>query len=253
VAADAPLAFWFARLEDVAPDGAVTLVASAGFNGAHRESAREPKALEPGVFVTLDVEMHFTSWVFPKGHRMRLAVSNSQWPMIWPTPYAMTTSLKLGGAEGTRLLLPVVPEGPRPKPNFLPIQEDPDEFPGYETLEDGTTSGYVEIESIDRNPQRHSTRVTATNDNTGRYPWGEHRIVEKVVHEVEDARPEAASLRAEYQTTIKLKDRELRFENQVEIVGDRQNFNYSCVKRLFENGALVREKRWTEAVPRDFQ
>jgi putative CocE/NonD family hydrolase len=38
VSADAPLAHWFVRLNDVAPDGTVTLVASAGFNGAHRES-----------------------------------------------------------------------------------------------------------------------------------------------------------------------------------------------------------------------
>ena len=39
----------------------------------------------------------------------------------------------------------------------------------------------------------------------------------------------------------------------MEIVGDRTHFNYSCIKRLFENGALVREKRWAEAIPRDFQ
>ena len=40
--------------------------------------------------------MHFTSWVFPKGHRIRLAVNNAQWPMLWPTPYPMTTALQLG-------------------------------------------------------------------------------------------------------------------------------------------------------------
>ena len=86
VSADAPLAHWFARVNDVAPDGTVTLVANAGQNGAHRESARDPKAIEPGKPFPLEIELHFTSWVFPKGHRIRLAVSNAQWPMIWPTP-----------------------------------------------------------------------------------------------------------------------------------------------------------------------
>ena len=43
--------------------------------------------------------MHFTSWVFPKGHRIRVAVNNAQWPMIWPTPYPMTTTLAIGGAR----------------------------------------------------------------------------------------------------------------------------------------------------------
>ena len=46
--------------------------------------------------------MHFTSWVFPKGHRIRFAVSNAQWPMIWPTPYPMTTKLCMG-ARTTRV------------------------------------------------------------------------------------------------------------------------------------------------------
>ena len=86
VSADAPLAHWFARINDVAPDGTVTLVANAGQNGAHRESAREPKAIEPGKAFPLEIELHFTSWIFPKGHRIRLSVANAQWPMIWPTP-----------------------------------------------------------------------------------------------------------------------------------------------------------------------
>ena len=61
------------------------------------------------------------------------------------------------------------------------------------------------------------------------------------------------AMRAAYETTLRLGERVLRFENEVEIVGDRANFNYACVKRLFENGALVREKRWAEAIRRDFQ
>lgn len=78
------------------------MVASAGFNGAHRASARDPRSLVPAQMVCFDIEMHFTSRVFPEGHRIRLAVSNAQWPMIWPTPYAMTTSLHLGGDDPSR-------------------------------------------------------------------------------------------------------------------------------------------------------
>ena len=46
--ATAPLADWFARLSDVAPDGTVTQITGAGINGAQRESMTEPRALEPG-------------------------------------------------------------------------------------------------------------------------------------------------------------------------------------------------------------
>src|SRR4029450_13176292 len=82
-AADAPHVNWFARLNDVAPDGTVTQVAGAGQNGAHRVSAREPEAIVPGERFLLDIELHFTSWIFSKGHRIRFAVGNAQWPMIW--------------------------------------------------------------------------------------------------------------------------------------------------------------------------
>ena len=95
----APLANWFARLSDVAPDGTVTQITGAGINGAQRESMTEPRDLSPGKIYPLDIEMHLASWVFPKGHRIRVAISNALWPMILPTPYTMTTSLELGGEE----------------------------------------------------------------------------------------------------------------------------------------------------------
>src|SRR5215213_4329753 len=88
VAADAPRANWFVRLSDIAPNGTATQVAGAGFNGTHRLSARKPAAITPGDPFELRIDMHFTSWVFPKGHRIRAAVGNAQWPMLWPTPYA---------------------------------------------------------------------------------------------------------------------------------------------------------------------
>ena len=253
VSADAPRANWFARLSDVAPDGTVTLVASAGINGTHRDSARDPLPIEPGQRMALEIEMHFTSWVFPAGHRMRLSVSNAQWPMIWPTPYAMTTSLYFGGANATRLLLPIVPPGPRPRPDFAPAPETRETLPGFESIETGSTSGYGEISSIERNPQTHTTRVVATNDSGTRYPWGEQRETEKITYEADDNHPESASVHGEYSATVVLTGRTLRWESQVTLRSDRENFFYTNRRRLFENGKLVREKTWNETIPRDYQ
>ncbi|MCB0376757.1 MAG: CocE/NonD family hydrolase, partial [Sinomicrobium sp.] len=85
-AVSAEQAHFLTRLSDVAPDSAVTLITGAGFNGAHRNSSSMPEKLAPGQFYPLDIEMHFTSWTFKKGHRIRLSISNGQWPMIWPNP-----------------------------------------------------------------------------------------------------------------------------------------------------------------------
>jgi putative CocE/NonD family hydrolase len=254
VSADAPLAHWFARLNDVAPDGTVTLVANAGENGSHRESARDPKAIEPGKAFPLAIRLHFTSWVFPKGHRIRLSVSNAQWPMIWPTPYPTTTSLRMG-ADGSRLLLPVVPPGGRegPKPDFRPIPPPEQELPGFGTIDSETPSGYGEISSIDRNPRTGHATVSATNASAHRRPWGEERRSGRFVHEAEDGKPEQASVRGEYATEMKLPGRTLRWECVVTMTSDRANFYYEHRGRLLKDGVLVREKSWKETFPRDFQ
>ena len=253
VSADAPLAHWFARLSDIAPDGTVTLVAGAGFNGAHRVSAKEPRALEPGKVVNLDIEMHFTSWTFPKGHRMRLAVGNAQWPMLWPSPYPMTTTLHLGGENPTRLLLPVVPAADRPRPHFLPPEKEAAPLVGFGTLDAGTPSGYGEISSIDRNPQRHTTKVVATNTGGSQYPWGIERNTEVITHEAWDDHPEATSVTGEHSTTVTLADRTLVWESRLTFRSDRDNFYYTGVRRLLRDGLVIREKTWNDTIPRDFQ
>ena len=252
VSADAPQADWFVRLSDVAPDGAVTQVAGAGMNGAHRESARSPKPLVPGQEIPLEIEMHFTSWIFPKGHRIRLAINNSQWPMFWPTPYPMTARLRLGGDKATKLVLPVVPEAKRPRAVFAVPEPDP-QLAGFETLDTGNVSGYGEISSIDRNPQTRTTKVTARNSGGSRYPWGTERFEETITHEASDDHPEATSVRGEHRTTVELEDRTLVWEGVTSLRSDRESFTYTYTRRLLRDGVLVREKTWEDVIPRDHQ
>ena len=247
-------AHWFARLGDVAPDGAVTLVASAGQNGAHRLSARDPSPIVAGERFALEIEMHATSWTFPKGHRVRLTIVNAQWPMIWPTPWAMTTSLFTGGGGGTRLILPVVPPGHRSsQPRWAPIVDNEPAFPGYAWLNSGTQSGFGEISSVERNPQTGAAKVVATSATKRRLPWGEEESTESITHETLDSRPDSTSVRGEYATTVTLKDRTLRWESSVMVRSDVANFHYASTRRLFLNGKLLREKRWDARIPRDHQ
>ncbi|HXV63206.1 MAG TPA: CocE/NonD family hydrolase, partial [Vicinamibacteria bacterium] len=252
VSADARHANWFVRLSDVAPDGTVTQVAGAGFNGTHRESAKEPKWIEPGVPFPLEIEMHFTSWVFPAGHRIRVSISNAQWPMFWPTPYPMTTSLQIGGEDGARILLPVVPHEDRPRPAFLPATAT-SSLPGYESLDDGTSSGYGEVSSFERNPQTGVVKVVATNSGATRYPWGIERYRESITHQTEEDHPERTSMLGEHRMTLELDGRTLVWEAELTFRSDLDNFYYTYTRRLFENGALMRQKVWNDTIPRDHQ
>jgi len=254
VAADATRANWFVRLSDVAPDGRVTLITGKGFNGTHRNSAREPEDLGPGEFFPLDIKMLFTSWVFQPGHRIQLSISNSQWPMFWPTPYPVTTSLQLGGEHAAQLILPVLPASDAPSPKFL----QPVKYPGVEGFaslptEDGTASGYGEISSVNRNPQTGEVTIRATSGGKDQYPWGKQTYRETIEHKASDEHPEIASMRGTHVITIETKGRTLLFEGALDFRSDAENFYYEYFRSLKENGELVREKKWTETIPRDFQ
>lgn len=257
VSADAPRANWIARLSDVAPDGTVTQVAGAAFNGTHRESAREPRDLAPGEWFPLDIEMHFTSWVFPKGHRIRLAVNNAQWPMLWPTPHPVTTSLQIGGEQASTLTLPVVPaggdaDGPLGPPAFAEPSPDP-QLPGFQAIDLGNASGYGEISAVTRNPATGEAVAVATNSGATQYPWGREDYRERIEHRTWDNAPWNTSMTGSHEIEVALPDRLLLWQAELDFSSDRDNFHYRYTRRLFENGELLREKSWSETIPRDYQ
>ena len=135
VSAPVPVANWTVRLEDVGPDGRVALVTGTLISGAQRDSRTSPTPLTPGVEYDLAAELHFTTWTFRPGHRIRLAVANAQFPMAWPSPYPMTTSLAIGDAR-TVLELPVTPAEAKPRraPALEPLPQPDAEAPDARTL-----------------------------------------------------------------------------------------------------------------------
>ena len=252
VSADATRANWVVRISDVAPDGQVTQVAGAAFNGTHRNSAREPEDLVPNEVFPLDIELHFTSWVFPAGHRIRVAISNAQWPMFWPTRTPFSSTLAIGGEEGARVILPVIPPSGERTPEFKdPVRGQ--RLPGYETIESGNVTGYAAITEIKRDPETGEAFGVATNSGAYRYPWGIERYDEVIEHRTSDENPAHTSTIGRYSLTEELEDRTLDFEQIVEFTSNEENFRLKFHRRLLVNGELFREKIWDEVIPRDFQ
>jgi uncharacterized protein len=247
VSATAPLADWFARLSDVAPDGSVTQITGAGRNGAHRESFSEPRDLEPGRVYPLEIVMHVTSWVFPKGHRVRLSISNALWPMMLPTPYAMTTSLELG-ANGSRLTLPTVPVHGVAAPVFA-APEASEERPGYKS-EGFPWPGEW---SSERDQANHKTTVHWRGKDGYEYPWGKETDLEALTYEADDAHPETSSVLGEAKSIFELQGRVLTWQGHLSVTTDQRNFYYKYTRELFKDGQLLKQKTWEETIPRDHQ
>ncbi len=246
--ATAKLADWFARLSDVAPDGTVTQITGAGLNGAQRDSMSDPRDLEPGKVYPLNIEMHLTSWVFPRGHRIRVAISNSLWPMILPTPYAMTTSLELGGAEGSRIVLPIVPVHGTEAPEFSAPQP-------MEERNDIKTVGFPWPGewTVERDEARQKTTVHWKGKDGSEFPWGKEDDFESLTYEGDDAHPETSSVRGEAESTFTLKDRTLVWRGHLLVTTDQENFYYRYTRELLKDGQMLKSKTWKETIPRDHQ
>lgn len=252
VSATAPAANWIVKLSDVAPDGAVTLITGSGFNGTHRRSSEHPEPLQPDSIYSMNIEMHTTSWTFQKGHRIRLAIINAQWPMFWPSPYPMTTHLVSSNRNPAFLSLPVIlPESSQPLTlPFARPAADPT-LPDYKSLDAETVSGFAEVSGITRDTVLNSISVTATNSGKDRYPWGEMHYAEWIKHTTHEDRPAQTRVESRYTTTVILPGRILTWTGELDFSSDLKNYYYRYTRRLEENGKAIREKHWDETIKRE--
>ncbi len=146
VASSAGVAAVVVKLADVAPDGASALVTRGILNGTRRNSLSEPSPMVPGEVYELTIELDATGWIFEAGHRIRLALSGSDFPNVWPTPFPLTNQVFLEGGKQSRVVLPLAPPHQlgAQRPSFLPPPESmptadlTSEGPVWEVREDGT-------------------------------------------------------------------------------------------------------------------
>ena len=110
VSSSRPIAKLAARLCEVTPDGASWLVTSGILNLSFRNGPlAEPSPLRPGEMNEIELPLTVIAHRFKAGSVIRLSISESLWPLVWPSPETPTLELHLGDAN---LSLPV-----RPVPN----------------------------------------------------------------------------------------------------------------------------------------
>ncbi|MCQ9385401.1 CocE/NonD family hydrolase [Brevibacterium moorei] len=75
-----------ARLCDVDPAGQSRLLTLGLFNLTHHTGHEFPEPLTPGTPVELDFPLLATAARLAPGHSLRLSISASYWPNLWPSP-----------------------------------------------------------------------------------------------------------------------------------------------------------------------
>jgi putative CocE/NonD family hydrolase len=104
IAADRPNAFVAATLSEVFPDGSVTRLSYGLLNLTHRDGHIDLKPLEPGKQYRVSIRLNELGQRIGSGNRLRLALSTSYWPIVWPSPEPVTLTVVTGVS---RLDLPV--------------------------------------------------------------------------------------------------------------------------------------------------
>ena len=126
---------WFAKVSDVAPDGSESIVSEGQLRASLRalapgstpeqplETLTTPQPLTPGRFYDFEIAIWPTTYTFAAGHRIQLRLTSNNLPNalpgtlyvnpidptappFTPLPPAFNT-VRLGGRNGTSLLLPV--------------------------------------------------------------------------------------------------------------------------------------------------
>jgi predicted acyl esterase len=117
-----------AKLTDVYPDGRSIYLNDGIVRARFRESVSRATAVTPGKHYAFDIDLGSTSLIFNRGHRIRVAISSSNYPRYelnrnngqdWPDDQALPSviahqTIFLGGQEASHIVLPEVPGGGRP-------------------------------------------------------------------------------------------------------------------------------------------
>src|SRR5207248_2344751 len=124
--------------------------------------------------------------------------------VAWPTPYKMTSTVHIGGPQGSRVILPIIPkqddEASRPTPQYLPPETPKNPVRSHKN------------EPPDDRITRHANgtvEMASSRSYTEDYGWGTRTETNSVLYSVNDGHPEAASAVSEIHEEWDLKDRKI--------------------------------------------
>jgi predicted acyl esterase len=240
---------WTVRLEDVAPDGKVSLVTGALFHPAQAADRLNPAWPEADSVYVVDLPLHFTTWTFQPGHKVRLAIANAQFPMAWPSPEPMVSTVFSALGESS-MTLPVVPYMGGSKPH-LPRVADKLPSPDSGSIDFPGKPEEKTINRVDKKTGKQSHTIIA--NSAYRIRKRSYFIETRSTWATFDKEPWRSSYLGVAQNTIVSQGKNLRLRTRISVTSDQGNFYVTVLRTLTQNGKVVRRRRFSETIARRFQ
>ena len=245
ISVDRPQAVLAVRLCDVAPGGTSTRVSYGVLNLSHRDSHEQPSELEPGKRYRVRVQLDDIAYALPPGHRLRVAVSTAYWPLIWPSPEAVTLSLYTGASV---LELPV--RAPRQEQQLKPFEPSEAAPPMKAT----TLRPKINRRTVEQDMASGETVLRIEDD------FGEQRIeshgltmsaIARETYRILPDDPLSALAEARWTEVLSRGDWRVRTETRTVLWADQERFYIRAKLEAFEGEQRVFARQWDRSVERD--
>ncbi|MFO1091246.1 MAG: CocE/NonD family hydrolase [Hyphomicrobiales bacterium] len=244
IVVDKPQVNLAARLCDVFPDGTSAVFTYGVLNLAHRTSHEHPEPCPVGKPFRVRLTLNDIGRTIPKGHRLRLALQNQFWFVLWPQPELSMFTLASGRST---MRLPVRP----PSPLDAKVRFEPPEISaparlktlrvGYhrKTVEDDIGTGLRTITlDADFGESLIEDRAIAV---------GSKALDVFTIHPDE---PLSAKLVSRYEWTFRSGPADVSGSAQTQLTSDAQNFHVTWEVIAKEGEAEVFRRRRTRTIPR---
>jgi len=241
-----PVAMAAVRLSDVAPNGETTRVTFGILNLTHRNGHEEPELLKPNKTYSVSIELNGIAHNFPTGHRIRVSISTSYWPLSWPSPEPVTLTLH---HRGSSLRLPE--RTSIPKIDGRISFRDPEGAPGVETtVVESPENNWIVQRNLGKNS---STLKVIRNSGTRRIEdinlEIENRTTElytTVANDHESPRGEVITHRG-----YRRDDWHVQTRTRTVLTSSKTHFRIRAELDAYKNGHRFFSKSWDERVARD--
>ena len=253
VASDQPVAFLVARLCDVDPKGRSSRISYAILNLCHRDSHEYPEHLEPGTYYRVRIQLDDLGQAVPAGHRLRLALSTSYWPMIWPPPVPATLTVRTGSSF---IDLPVRP--PDDADAALTPFEEPVAAPGTQVqkVRRMETQRKVEID-LTTNEMVYTLR-----GDGGEFGGASRARLEDIDldlgyemmkrYRIMEDDPLSAETELVQTALLTRQDWQVRIDCRTRLRATQDHFVFAGDLESFEGDVPFEQRSWTVSVPRRF-
>jgi hypothetical protein len=252
LSSDRPVATLVARLEDVFPDGVSARVTYGVLNLTRRSDHARPEPLPLRTAVEAVLPLNHVAHSFSPGNRIRLALSTSYWPILWPAPEEATLQLH---TEGTTFDLPV--RAPRPEDDLLRPFEPPQQAPHPEstTVTEGKSTHDVHHDPV----TGEAVRAFASDFTEDGEPALTHIAATGLTYGdaievklfIRDGDPLSARAEMRHHARFRRPGWSIGTRVAARMTADENSFHLETEIEGFEGDERVFRKRFLSEVPRD--